>query len=118
MVNVKMKHLVIKSHQPSFDYYLELQKGELLTFERKQTDTAGWIWCTTTENRSCWIPEAWVKISGKQCEVLRNYCSRELAVNKGDVIWVEYVEALWVWSRNMDGESGWVPLVCIEEASS
>jgi len=110
---MKKKHLVIKSHQPSFDYHLELAKGELLKYERKTTDVTGWICCTTTGGKSCWIPENWVKIKADQCEIMQDYNSKELQVEMGEIIELEFIESGWAWIRNTRKESGWIPIECI-----
>jgi len=109
-----MKHLVIKSHKPSFEYHLEIEKGDILRFERKPTATPGWIWCTTTEGKSCWVPQAWVKMKDKQCEIMQNYNSKELAIEIGEIIELAFIESGWAWVSNSINESGWIPIDCIE----
>jgi len=37
---------VIKPHQPSDRDALTARKGERLSFERRETEWPGWIWCT------------------------------------------------------------------------
>ena len=111
---MKKKHLVIKSHQPSFDYYLSLKKGEILTYERKPTESTGWIWGTTTGGKSCWVPEAWVELMGKQCKLRRDYNSKELAVNKGDTVQAKLIESGWAWIVNSNDEMGWIPEDCLK----
>ena len=111
---MKKKHLVIKSHQPSFDYYLSLKKGEILTYERKPTESTGWIWGITTGGKSCWVPEAWVKIKGKQCEIMQNYSSKELTIEIGEIIEMDFIESGWVWIKNSNDEMGWIPEDCLK----
>jgi hypothetical protein len=110
---MKKRHLVIKSHKPSFEYHLELTKGDLLNFERKPTDVAGWIWCTTMGGKSCWIPESWVKMKGKQCEIIQDYSSKELAAEVGEIIELKFIESGWAWIKNGKKEFGWIPIDCI-----
>lgn len=113
---MKKKERVIKSHKPFFEYHMELTKGELLKFERKKTEVAGWIWCTTTGGKSCWIPEAWVEIEGEKARLQRDYSSKELAVKKDDTVLVELSESGWILIATYNEEIGWIPEECIKQA--
>jgi hypothetical protein len=109
-----MKSRIIKSHEPSFDYQVWIESGELLSYERKESDSAGWIWCKTSQGESCWIPENWVEIDGNHCVMHRDYNSRELTVTPGEIVQVDFVESGWAWITTAKNESGWIPETCLK----
>jgi hypothetical protein len=88
---------------------VEWKKGKLLNFERKPTETPGWIWCTNTDDKSCWIPEAWLEIRGKQCRLQRDYSPKELDVEEGDIVQVKLMDIGWVMIVTGDNKTGWIP---------
>jgi hypothetical protein len=109
-----VKYRVSTSYESAHPEALVLKKGERLRFERKPTEWPGWIWCTTEDGKSAWVPESWVEISCDFCVLSRDYNSRELSVRPGDMLELMYKESGWVWARNTEGEDGWIPANRIE----
>ena len=101
---------VIKAHQSPDPDPLIVRKGERLSFERRETEWAGWIWCTSDSGKGTWVPENWVEIEEDSCVMKRDYNATELSVIVGEVLTVEFEESSWAWATNEGGESGWVPL--------
>jgi hypothetical protein len=112
-----MKYRVIKPHDAGNTEAFVVGKGEKLTWERKPTIWAGWLWCTASDGRQAWVPEPWVELRGESCVMLRDYSSRELCVREGESFDVELAESSWAWGRNSSGDYGWVPLDAIEPDS-
>lgn len=110
-----MKCVVNKAHVPSFDYQVQLGRGEILQCKAKKTDSAGWIWCTNSCGESCWIPEQWVEIQGTRGVLQREYNSKELAVSEGDIIQVHFIESAWAWVTKDKKETGWIPEACLKK---
>lgn len=102
-------------HVPDSGDVLSLKRGARLEFERRPTEWEGWIWCTSAEGISAWVPESWVTVEGRFCVMLKDYISRELGVDRGDEVTVELTESGWAWVRTPDGDEGWVPLECLEQ---
>ena len=102
-------------HEPDSGDLLNLRKGACLEFERRPTEWEGWIWCKSPEGASGWVPEAWVTVEGRNCIMLRDYVSRELKVEVGEVVEGQLIESGWAWVRTGDGVEGWVPVECLEE---
>ena len=94
---------------------LSVTRGGRLEFERRPTEWAGWIWCTSRDGVSAWLPESWVTVEGRFCVMLRDYVSRELTVSAGEEVTGEFTESGWAWVRNGEGNEGWVPLECLEQ---
>lgn len=107
---------VVKPHQPSDPDPLIVRKGARLSFERKETEFAGWIWCTNDSGKRAWVPEHWVDIEGDSCVMKRDYNAIELSVEAGEVLTVEFEESGWAWATKEGGESGWVPLENLERS--
>lgn len=101
---------VIKAHESADPDPWIVRKGDRLGFERRETEWAGWIWCTDNSGKSAWVPENWVQIEGDSCVMKRDYNGTELAVDVGEVVTVEFEESAWAWVTRESGERGWVPL--------
>jgi len=112
-----MKYRVIKKHRPIPAEPLLVPRGKKITFERKPTQWEGWIRCFSSGGVSGWVPEAWVKIEGNTCVLLRDYDATELRVDVEEIVISEFTESGWVWVRKDTGESGWIPLECLEEVA-
>ena len=110
-----MKSLIVKAHAPSFNYHVVMERDEMVHYERKETDSPGWIWCTNSRGESCWIPEDWVQIQGARGRLRREYNSKELAVHAGEWIEVHLIESGWAWITTATGETGWIPEGCLKK---
>ncbi len=91
-------------------------KGDRLSFERKETEFAGWIWCTNDSGKEAWVPENWVDIEGDSCVMKRDYNAIELSVETDEVLTIELEESDWAWATKEGGQSGWVPLENLERS--
>ncbi len=100
---------VIKPHQPSDADALTARKGERLSFERRETEWARWIWCTSDSGKRAWLPENWVEIQGDSCAMKRDYVTTDLAVDVGEVLTPEFEESGWAWATTVTGEG----MICI-----
>ena len=84
--------------------------GEVMRWESRPTEWAGWLWCADAKGVTGWVPEAYVeKIDGSVCRGLRQYEATELTVGAGDELDVKFAESGWVWCETADGRKGWVP---------
>jgi hypothetical protein len=50
--------------------------------------------------------------------MIRDYVSREIAIQVGDVLEVIEIVSEWAWASNKEGGFGWIPLECLERAMS
>ncbi len=104
-----MDYRVIKPHAPETDDRLVVRKGEKLSFERRPTNWDGWLFCTTIDGRTGWVPESYVTVDGGECTMSRDYDAYELTVAVGDAVIAEYEESGWVYGRTANNRRGWVP---------
>lgn len=101
---------VSKEHSSSCPAPLSGRKGDRLSFKRKETEWAGWLWCTGSSGRSGWVPENWLEMEEKVAVLLRDYSAHELTVVPGQILSATLSESGWVWATTESGEEGWVPL--------
>ena len=110
-----MRYLTTKPRIASYPDALIAAKGSRLSFERKPTEWAGWLWCTDLSGKFGWVPESWVDINGDQCTLIRYYSTAELTVGVGDIVDGDITESGWAWVKNQNDKQGWVPLDCLKK---
>ncbi len=101
---------VTRAHRSAFADPLNARQGDQLSFERRETEWPGWIWCTDPSGKSGWVPESWVEFGTGSCTLKRDYAATELSVEVGASVTVDLVESDWAWATTETGESGWLPL--------
>ncbi len=106
--------LVVKPHKSNFPDPLILSNGEMLTTSSRKSEWPGWIWCTTSEGNSGWVPEKYLTLKGDKAEVRCDYDATELDVSSGEKLEIFYEEADWAWCASSKGDKGWVPLENIQ----
>ena len=60
------------------------------------------------------MPESWLEKKGERCVLQRDYTATELSVEEGETVTVLLMESGWGWATNESGQSGWVPLECLD----
>ena len=96
------------------DKPLVVKRGQRLSYERRKTEWAGWIWCSSSETGGGWVPESWARLNGTACVMERDYSSAELSARKGEALRVNFTESGWAWAVSSDGRTGWIPEQCLE----
>jgi hypothetical protein len=109
-----MNFQVKKEHKPDTDTPLIAKKGDRFHWEKKATLWEGWLWCTSRDGISGWIPEAWLICKGSSANLTRDYDATELSVHPGETVTGELEASGWVWVKNQKNKQGWVPLDCLE----
>jgi len=105
-----MKKLVVtKEHYPTFPYVMIIKVGEKLIVEKKETIYNNWVWVTSIDGNSCWIPESFLNINNCEGIAKENYDSTELNVKQGEQLIFYREVAKWYWVKNSNGKFGWVP---------
>lgn len=107
---------VIQPHQGSIGGSLSARRGQRLAFEQRESEFAGWLWCTDDAGTGAWVPESWVRIEGPACVLLRDYDAVELSIQVGEILESTLEESGWAWVSKENGQRGWVPLACLEKA--
>jgi hypothetical protein len=107
---------VIESHRPGTAEPLVVSRSERLRCERKKTQWEGWLWCTTPDGRTGWVPEPWVQVEGDSGVMVRDYDATELTVEPGEVLEGLLIASSWLLAVSPSSQQGWVPLECVEPA--
>jgi uncharacterized protein YgiM (DUF1202 family) len=105
---------VIADYHSAYPDPIVLSVGDELTIEDRSSEWSGWIWCTTPNGKSGWVPEKYVQRNGNSGAALRDYSATELSVTKGDSLTIISEESGWLWCRHRDGRLGWVPIKHVE----
>lgn len=105
---------VIQAHKPEDVEPLVLKKGDVVRFERRQTQWEGWLWCTKQTGETGWVPESWVTIEYDNCVMQRDYSAFELTVQPGTTLEANLTESGWLLATTSTGTTGWIPLECVE----
>ncbi|MBM3324981.1 MAG: hypothetical protein FJY66_04870 [Calditrichaeota bacterium] len=94
---------------------LKAKEDELLTCGRRDDEWPGWIWCTSADGKSGWVPESFLRIEGTRARMLRDYDATELTVSSGEILTVETEESGWLLCVNAAGQRGWISKRNVEE---
>lgn len=105
-----MKAVVTRPYQRPYADPIAVTAGTLVTPDfDKQTDIAGWVWCTAAGGRSGWTPRAWLEQIDGGWKITRDFNALELTVEVGDRLEVLEEESGFYLARSAGGQTGWVP---------
>ncbi len=105
---------VISVYQKAYADPIRMKAGDELSIGAKESEWPGWIWCTSRDGKSGWVPAKYVDRQSNTGVALYDYDARELSVSAGQVLSLGQAESGWVWCTNPEGQSGWIPLECID----
>jgi hypothetical protein len=111
------KAVVIKDYQSEYTNSLIVKAGTIIITEEKESEWEGWVWCRTEKGIYRWYPVSYLrKLAGKsnQYKLIRDYNPKELPVQIGEKVTIQFEESSWAWLVKQDGEAGWVPLENLE----
>lgn len=104
---------VKKPHVSNYPNPITLTKGDQViigVLYDKNPNWRNWIFCSTNDLISGWVPKQIVKIDGDKGTVLENYSARELNVHLGDrLVGIRELNG-WLWVKKINSnEEGWTP---------
>lgn len=105
---------VVADYDTPFPNPLVLGAGQELAISDRESEWPGWLWCTTPEGSSGWVPESYVARQGETATLRRDYDATELSVRAGEELTIEWEESGWLWCANRAGQRGWVPANYVE----
>lgn len=103
----------IVAHRPSSADPIRLRQGEELAAMEREGEVPGWMWGTSRDGRSGWVPVAYLERRGETAVARQDYDAVELAVDPGDELIVTREESGWLWCTDRRGASGWVPATAV-----
>jgi uncharacterized protein YgiM (DUF1202 family) len=104
-----VKGVVINAYKKAFPNPLILKAGDEICIEYRKTDWPGWVWGTTDDGKSGWIPESYIERMAQKTVLKRDYNATELTVEIGDTVDILDEESGWFWCRTESGDNGWIP---------
>ena len=102
--------VVVADYTTPYNDPIVLHEDEPVTTGKTDDEWPGWIWCTSIENKSGWVPENVIANDGNLSRAARDYTARELNVRVGDKLTIIEEESGWYWCRTQSGNLGWVPV--------
>ncbi len=101
--------VVITEYTTPYNDPIVLHKDEPVTTGKTDDEWPGWIWCTSIENKSGWVPETVISHNSDQPRAVRDYTARELNVRVGERLTILDEESGWYWCCTKSDQLGWVP---------
>ena len=109
---------VISPHKATYVDPIAMNEGDAVSPGRTDPENPGWIWCTSDAGKSGWVPLAYLTIDGDRAVAQRNYDAMELTTETGSDVTVVLEESGWALCETKSGKRGWVPINCLEPATS
>ncbi len=102
---------VVKTWRATDADSIGLQAGEIVRVGRPSEEWPGWVWCTGSTGKGCWVPESLLVLhdEGLTGWLSRDYSPIELNANQGEQLSLHEELSGWWWASNACGETGWVP---------
>jgi uncharacterized protein YgiM (DUF1202 family) len=106
---------VVADYQAPYADPIRVNIGdEVLIDPDKHTSIPGWVWCTSKDGKSGWVPKTYLEYSGKAGKMLCDYNAIELTVHAGEILTVHKAESDFYWVTDQKGVQGWVPMAHVE----
>jgi hypothetical protein len=105
---------VISAYRSPYTAPWVMRAGQELAIGQRESEWAGWVWCTNQDGESRWVPESFLERHGDAGIALRDYEATELPVEAGEELAMGEEESDWIWCTNREGQSGWVPAEHVE----
>jgi hypothetical protein len=110
MEQIPRKARITREYTVQYTNPLVVTAGDHLNVGPEDDDFPGWKWCRASSNYEGWVPiELLADPSAIESTILRDYSSRELAIQPGEEVTVEDARHEWLLVRNSQGERGWIP---------
>lgn len=108
-ITVGIKVETLNKYIAEFENPIEIVPGDELKIIKYSPDEPGWVYCINNAGIEAWIPENCINKSVGKILANKRYNSKELEVEKGDLLLVLKIEYNWVLVKNNKDEQGWVP---------
>ncbi len=111
----KFRVRVIEDYQAPYPDPIQVKAGDEVDMDRsKETDIAGWVWCTNRLGKSGWVPNSYIKIVRDRCKMVHDYSAIELTIHVGDILTVHKEESGFYWAASQSRHQGWIPIANVE----
>lgn len=110
--------VVVRQHTSNYPNPVAFECGDKLVVGEQDPHYPGWVRITDQSGNIGWAPLEYIQLTenGASGIALKHYSAKELNVNLGDSVAVEYEYCQWCWVEHTIKGSGWVPKECLENA--
>jgi hypothetical protein len=115
--DAKRRYRVHTRYDSPYPSSIVFATGESVTIGEQfkdEPDWNDWIRCSGDSGKEAWVPLQFLDIDGHRGSLRRDYDAKELSVGPGDIVDVIEIVNGFARGRNKVGETGWVPLKCME----
>ncbi len=116
--NFPQRAVVVRAHRPARESVLAASAGDILHPLRREAEWPGWVWCADGQGVEAWVPERWLRYTGRRAVLIRDYNSSELSLQPGMRLTVLDEESGWVLASLHGGDIGWAPVDCLQIIAS
>ncbi|MCU0775706.1 MAG: SH3 domain-containing protein [Ideonella sp.] len=111
--------LVLHAHRSEYPRPITFDAGAPLTVGQRYEGPEGWEdwwWCETPGQDGGWVPAQVIEVvDGAKARAREAYTARELDADPGETVLVTRTLNSWAWcEKPSTGESGWVPVACLQ----
>jgi hypothetical protein len=108
------KARVIAEHRAPDRPAIQVAPGDPVTLGERDNDWPQFVWTTLASGMGGWIPSVLFDRERGDATAQKDYDTRELNADVGEVLNLHYELADWWWAENTQGVSGWIPARAIE----
>lgn len=107
---------VIAEHKAIYPNPISVSKSDSIVLNGREDDWDGhrWLWAIAGDGREGWVPDDLpAMVSGKIAQCAYDYSAVEISVKSGETLTGTIKRHGWLWCKNKNSTSGWVPLKCV-----
>ncbi|MCL1634690.1 SH3 domain-containing protein [Luteimonas sp. SX5] len=105
---------VIAEHRAPDRPAIQVAPGDAVTLGERDSDWPQFVWATLASGLGGWIPSALFDAEHGNATAQKEYDTRELNADVGEIVTLHYELADWWWAENAQGASGWIPARAVE----
>lgn len=111
-----MRWKVISDHKAIYPHPITVKLGDRIILSGREDEWDGhrWLWAAAEDGKEGWVPDDLpLKNSGKNAQCAYDYSAMEISVGLGETLTGTIQRHGWLWCKNNNGTTGWVPLRCL-----
>jgi hypothetical protein len=105
---------VVAEHRAPDRPAIQVAQGDAVTLGERDSDWPQFVWTTLASGLGGWIPSVLFDRELGAATAQKDYDTRELDADIGELLKLHYDMAGWWWAENSHGASGWIPARAIQ----
>lgn len=106
---------VIADYRIAYPDPIVIRGGDDLIVGKEDAEYPGWVWCSSADGKSGWIPGDYIERAEGNARARYDYTAAELSANAGEELTMIEEKNGWAWCTNSKGQSGWLPVANLEK---